>query len=63
LLNDFYNKNWLGNMENIQSLLMVVVHGIYPQACKFLNMNHHLHSSFYDEKSMIERAIQSTSKG
>ena len=36
--NDFY-KNWLGNMENIQSLLMVVVHGIYPQACKFLNMN------------------------
>jgi putative transposase len=28
----------------------------YPQACKFLNMNHHLHS-FY-EKSMIERTIQ-----
>ena len=44
LQNDFYNKNWLGNMENIQSLLMEV-HGIYPQACKFLNMNHHLHSS------------------
>ena len=33
----------------------------YPQACKFLNMNHHLHSSY--EKSMIERTIQSTSKG
>jgi putative transposase len=28
----------------------------YPQACKFLNMNHHLHSSY--EKSMIERTIQ-----
>jgi putative transposase len=28
----------------------------YPQACKFLNMNHHLHS-FY-EKRMIERTIQ-----
>jgi len=34
----------------------------YPQACKFLNMNHHLHSFFY-EKSMIERTIQSTSNG
>ena len=28
----------------------------HPQACKFLNMNHHLHSSY--EKSMIERTIQ-----
>jgi putative transposase len=28
----------------------------YPQACKFLNMNHHLHSSY--KKSMIERTIQ-----
>ena len=37
------------------------VHGIYPHACKLLNMNHHhLHSSY--EKSMIERTIQ-TSKG
>ncbi|HZC47489.1 MAG TPA: hypothetical protein VE244_00375, partial [Nitrososphaeraceae archaeon] len=32
----------------------------YPQACKFLNMNHHLHSSY--EKSMIERTIYSTSR-
>jgi putative transposase len=33
------------------------VHGIYPHACKLLNMNHHhLHSSY--EKSMIERTIQ-----
>jgi putative transposase len=29
----------------------------YPQACKFLNLNHHIHSSF--EKSIIERTMQS----
>ncbi|HEY6535426.1 MAG TPA: DDE-type integrase/transposase/recombinase [Candidatus Nitrosocosmicus sp.] len=28
----------------------------YPQACKFLNLNHHIHSSF--EKSIIERTMQ-----
>ena len=28
----------------------------YPQACKFLGLDHHLHSSF--EKSIIERTIQ-----
>ena len=28
----------------------------YPQACKFLKLKHHLHSSF--EKSLIERTIQ-----
>jgi len=28
----------------------------YPQACKFLNLQHHIHSSF--EKSMIERTMQ-----
>ena len=28
----------------------------YPQACRFLKLNHHLHSSF--EKSIIERTIQ-----
>jgi putative transposase len=28
----------------------------YPQACKFLRLEHHLHSSF--EKSIIERTIQ-----
>ena len=27
-----------------------------PQACKFLNLHHHLHSSY--EKSLIERTIQ-----
>jgi putative transposase len=28
----------------------------YPQACGFLKLEHHLHSSF--EKSIIERTIQ-----
>jgi putative transposase len=28
----------------------------YPQACKFLNIEHHLHSTY--EKSIIERTIQ-----
>jgi putative transposase len=28
----------------------------YPQACKFLNLYHHLHSSF--EKSIIERTVR-----
>ena len=28
----------------------------YPQACKFLEVGHHIHSSF--EKSIIERTIQ-----
>jgi putative transposase len=28
----------------------------YPQACRFLKLNHHLHSQF--EKSIIERTMQ-----
>ena len=28
----------------------------YPQACRFLNLDHHIHSSF--EKSIIERTMQ-----
>ncbi|MDN5844642.1 MAG: hypothetical protein L0H53_00030 [Candidatus Nitrosocosmicus sp.] len=28
----------------------------YPQACRFLRLEHHIHSSF--EKSIIERTIQ-----
>ena len=28
----------------------------YPQACRFLNLDHHIHSSF--EKSVIERTMQ-----
>jgi putative transposase len=31
----------------------------YPQACKFLKLNHHIHSFVYkDEKSIIERTMQ-----
>ena len=33
----------------------MVEHGI-TQACKFLKLNHHIHSSY--EKSIIERTIQ-----
>ena len=32
----------------------------YPQACKFLNLNHHIHSSL--EKSLIEREPYSISR-
>ncbi len=28
----------------------------YPQACRFLKLQHHLHSSF--EKSLVERTMQ-----
>ena len=35
---------------------MVVVLGTHHKACKFLNLYHHLHSSF--EKSIIERTVQ-----
>ena len=28
----------------------------YPQACRFLKLNHHIHSSY--EKSIIERTMQ-----
>ena len=28
----------------------------YPQACRFLKLDHHIHSSF--EKSIIERTMQ-----
>ena len=34
----------------------MVAHGIHPQAYRFLNLKHHLHSSF--ERSIIERTIQ-----
>ena len=42
-------------MENIHFQLKVA-HGIHPQACRFLTLKHHLHSSF--ERSIIERTIQ-----
>jgi len=40
-------------MENILSISMM---GHYPEACKSLELNHILHSSF--EKSIVERAIE-----
>jgi hypothetical protein len=42
-------------MVNIQFLQMKVL-GIHPQACRFLRLPHHIHSTF--EKSIIERTIQ-----
>ena len=42
-------------MANILYVLTAVF-GIHPQACKFLRLDHHLHSSF--EISIIERTIQ-----
>ena len=33
----------------------------YPQACRFLHLNHHIHSPF--EKSLIERAMQCIKDG
>ncbi|HEY6535406.1 MAG TPA: hypothetical protein VIY08_06360 [Candidatus Nitrosocosmicus sp.] len=41
-------------MENIK--FHQTVDPWYPQACRFLNLLHHIHSSF--EKSIIERTIQ-----
>ena len=35
---------------------LMVEHDIYPQACEFLKLQHHLHSPY--EKSSIERAVQ-----
>jgi hypothetical protein len=38
-------------------LQMVVELGIYPQACNFLKITHHLHSA-YEKSIIIERTIQ-----
>ena len=42
-------------MENIVFILMVVL-GIYPEACRVLKLKHYLHSPL--EKSLIERVMQ-----
>ena len=36
--------------------LQMAVPGINPQACQFLKLDHHIHSSY--EKSIIERTMQ-----
>ena len=44
-------------MGNIQFLLMVV-HGIHSQACRFLKLLHHHIHSYYEKSIIIERTIQ-----
>ena len=52
LKNDFCHKSYK-NMGCIQFHRMAVLD---PQACRFLKLKHHLHSSY--EKSIIEITIQ-----
>ena len=51
-------KRFLSHVVNRYGLHAVSTDGgtWYPQACKFLKLKHHLHSSF--EKSIIERTMQ-----
>ena len=51
-------KRFLSNVVNKYGLHSVSTDGgtWYPGACRFLNLKHHLHSSF--EKSIIERTMQ-----
>ena len=51
-------KRFLSHVVNKYGLHSVSSDGgtWYPQACKFLKLKHHLHSSF--EKSLIERTMQ-----
>ena len=61
-----YPKNEICLLLNDFCFIVVNKYGIhsvstdgdtwYPQACKFLNLHHHIHSSF--EKSIIERTMQ-----
>jgi putative transposase len=57
--NMFVAERFLSNIVNKYGLYQVSTDGgtwYPPQSCKFLKLNHHLHSSF--EKSIIERTIQ-----
>ena len=56
--NMFVAERFLAKVVEVYGLHSVSTDGgtWYPQACKFLNLSHHLHSSF--EKSIIERTIQ-----
>jgi putative transposase len=56
--NMFVAERFLSHVVNKYGLHQVSSDGgtWYPQACKFLKLRHHLHSSF--EKSIIERTIQ-----
>ncbi|MDQ6724407.1 MAG: DDE-type integrase/transposase/recombinase [Thermoproteota archaeon] len=56
--NMFVAERFLSRVVNKYGLHRVSSDGgtWYPQACKFLKLNHHLHSSY--EKSIIERTMQ-----
>ena len=56
--NMFVAERFLSQVVNKYGLHSVSSDGgtWYPQACKFLKLDHHLHSSF--EKSIIERTMQ-----
>jgi putative transposase len=56
--NMFVVERFLSQVVNTYGLHLVSSDGgtWYPQACKFLNLQHHLHSSI--EKSIIERTMQ-----
>ena len=56
--NMFVVERFLSQVVNKYGLHLVSSDGgtWYPQACKFLNLQHHLHSSI--EKSIIERTMQ-----
>jgi putative transposase len=41
LVAEQFLQELIKNMEKIRFLLMVVVHGIHKQACRFLNLRHH----------------------
>ena len=56
--NMFVAERFLSNMVKAYGKHPVSTDGgtWYPQACEFLKLNHHIHSSW--EKSLIERSIQ-----
>ncbi len=54
----FVSERFLSKLVNIHGKHSISTDGgtWYPQACGFLNLKYHIHSSF--EKSIIERMIQ-----
>ena len=57
--NMFISERILSEAVNMYGKHQVSSDGIvnsYPLACRFLKINHHIHSSF--EKSLIERKVQ-----
>ena len=52
-------ERFIGDLVDIHGKLPVSTDGggtWYPQACKFLKLDHNIHSSY--EKSIIEKTIQ-----